>query len=234
MLSLTIFCDNTVAASTVASGVLSCQMFGASIKNASVAANKADAFRAVPTDISPAVPAERLSEAELEGDRELEGLSDAEELELGLTLDDALELGDCDRLDEADGEREDEGLKLDEGLSETLADGDSELDGLDERLRDGEIELDGLRDKEALTDAELEGDNELEGESESEVLELGDNELEGEVLDEGERLAEPPAVIELVTLANSLTKTTPVTLNKVVVPTAPRLVRPLNDIVLVS
>lgn len=192
---------------------------------------------AVPTAISPVVPEEGEALAEDDGEREADGLLEAE--------------GESDGLEELEGEILDEGLKL------ALIEGDADDDGDSEGEAESELELDGDNEAERESDAEgeleteleaeLDGDKLDEGDSEGELDELGDTEEEGDrdaeaealELDDGETDAEgdmeadaaPGAVMILPSI---LTNTTPVTVNKVAVPTAPAPVLPVKVILLVS
>lgn len=193
-------------------------------------------FVAVPTASSPPLP--ELSEAlELElGERLPEGLTEAEG--------DCEELGEVDRLAEALGLRlplaelltellglrELLGLMLALGDKETLALGDSEPEGELDKLLLGLVELDGEADELGLEEAELLGEREALGLSETDSLALGDKELLGEV--EAEGLSEAlVALIVVATLPKILSRTAPVTVNRVAVPTAPEPVLALKVIV---
>ena len=226
-----------VIASTVVIGELSIQIALAVWRaEPSVVAIRVVAFVAVPTAISPALPALQEALEELDGESEAEG----EILVLADGLNDAL------GLDDADGEREALTLELGERLADGLKLADGELDPEIEAL--GEAELDGLPEAEALGEREalgdkltlsLEDNDELglnealgldeidelglilsEGDSEADAEPEGEVEAEIEVELEGETEEEtcPRAV---TTFPKILSITAPVTVNKVAVPTAP-------------
>lgn len=234
MSSLTTNWAKVATASTVVEGVASAHILLASSREASVAGNKAVGLVAVPTDTSPPVPEEKEAEAELEGDSELDGDSEVD----GLSEAELLPLGDneLEGLIEALGERLADGLKE----AEELPEGDTELLGLVELLGLREVELEGdkLRlaelegESEELGEIEVEelGDKLPEGESEADVEPLGEVEAEGETELEGDKEADT-AVIAVLTLPKSLTKTAPFTVNNVAVPTAPALVLAVKVIV---
>ena len=202
-------CGALAIASTVVVGVASTQIELVDLSAApSVVVISPVGFVAVPTASSPVVP--ELGEAETEalglteelGLPEAEGLSEALDDEDGETEPDGLLDIEDDGLAEAEG--------LTEALGEPLveAEGLTEDDGLPEILADddGDREDDGLPELEGLTEAlgELEAELELDGLTEA----LGEREV---------------AVSELVTFPKTLTKTAPVTVKSVLVPTAPVL-----------
>lgn len=164
-------------------------------------------FVAVPTAISPVVPAEGEALEELDGDKEAEGDIEAE--------------GDSEALEELEGLSEAEGEREDEGESDGLA--------LEEAEELGESELDGEKDAEELGLVEAEGDTERDSELEAEAEGETDDEMDADALADGDTEAEvaPGAV---TTLPKRRIKTEPVTVNRVPVPTAPVPVLALKTI----
>lgn len=230
-------CATEATASTLVVGVASTQIRLATKALASVVVMRAVGWVAVPTATSPTEPAEGVALADAEGERLADGLREAD--------------GDNDALAELEGERLDDGLKL--GLTEAEA----ELDGDNEAEAERELELegdsDGERESEAEgeleteTEAELDGERLAEGDSEGEVDELGEPDDEGDSeadtealeLDDGEidadgEIEADAAPGAVMILPNNLTKTAPVTVNRVATPTAPAPVLPVKVILLVS
>ena len=250
ILSVTTFWLSTEAASTVESGSASCQISLVPSLTAAVEAIRAAVLAVVPTKIWPS-PADGEAEAEADGltlaegelETELDGDTEAEgELER-----DELGESDADGLELADGELD----------SEALAEGDTEAEGLLLTLELGLTELEGLSEPEGLKLVEPDGEVECDGEVEElglkdklelgEIDELGDTEAEGELDSEleglieadGDELTELEGDTEaldklLVTRPNNLTKTAPVTVNKVAVPIAPAPDAPVKVIVLTA